>query len=184
MTVEDLIVDNFEWAQKFPTFTSLGRLMVSRGYGDDLRGAALEGLVQAASRYDETQPTTFRQYAKRRVSGAVHDEIRRWATGGMGGGRAWATKHPPPLVLSGDGALDGADLLLPLPEEELTLDEIKQLIAGLSPVRRGLAHAYYLEEAAIVDLAAGLSVTQSRISQHLSAIRRDLHRLYLDSLAA
>jgi RNA polymerase sigma factor for flagellar operon FliA len=44
---------------------------------DDLLGAALLGLTEAAQRYDATRGEPFLSYAEKRIRGAVQDELRR-----------------------------------------------------------------------------------------------------------
>lgn len=44
---------------------------------DDVRSAALLGLVEAANRFDPEQEDTFPAYAARRIRGAILDELRR-----------------------------------------------------------------------------------------------------------
>ena len=44
---------------------------------DDLRAAALLGLVEASRTFDESRGATFRDWAGRRIRGAVLDEMRR-----------------------------------------------------------------------------------------------------------
>lgn len=59
---------------------------IARGYArrvpatvrpEDLEGAALLGLTEAAGRFDERHPDAFVAFAARRIRGAVLDELRR-----------------------------------------------------------------------------------------------------------
>lgn len=44
---------------------------------DDIRSAALVGLMDAANRYDPRRGVLFKTFAERRIRGAVFDEVRR-----------------------------------------------------------------------------------------------------------
>lgn len=44
---------------------------------DDIRSAALMGLMDAASRFDPRRGVLFKTFAERRIRGAVFDEVRR-----------------------------------------------------------------------------------------------------------
>ena len=44
---------------------------------DDLMGAALLGLAEAIHRYDPARRASWPGYARRRMSGAIQDEMRR-----------------------------------------------------------------------------------------------------------
>lgn len=44
---------------------------------DDLRSAAMVGLIDAASRFDPKRGVLFKTFAERRVRGAIFDEVRR-----------------------------------------------------------------------------------------------------------
>ena len=44
---------------------------------DDIRSAALMGLMDAASRYDPRRGVLFKTFAERRIRGSVFDEVRR-----------------------------------------------------------------------------------------------------------
>jgi len=44
---------------------------------DDLRSAAMVGLIDAASRFDPRRGVLFKTFAERRIRGAIYDEVRR-----------------------------------------------------------------------------------------------------------
>jgi RNA polymerase sigma factor (sigma-70 family) len=69
-----LIIDNVAWA-----LSLVRELRAPAWLVDDLSGAALLGLCQAARRYDPDRGVHFRPYAARRVRGAIKDECRRFS---------------------------------------------------------------------------------------------------------
>jgi len=44
---------------------------------DDMTSAAMEGLIDAANRYDPSQGTKFKTFAEYRIRGAIFDEMRK-----------------------------------------------------------------------------------------------------------
>ncbi len=44
---------------------------------DDLKSAAMVGLIDAASRFDPKRGVLFKTFAERRIRGAIYDEVRR-----------------------------------------------------------------------------------------------------------
>ena len=65
MPLVDFVVDRF--APNVPAFLSR----------DDLKGAAMTGLMEAANRFDPARGFQFKTFAEHRMRGAVFDEIRR-----------------------------------------------------------------------------------------------------------
>lgn len=74
-TRDQLVVDHLDLVRHV-----LGRLLVDApGHvdRDNLEGAGLLGLVEAASRFDGARGSDFRAFAYQRIRGAVLDEMRR-----------------------------------------------------------------------------------------------------------
>ena len=74
-TVERLVSEAHDFAMIVARSATRGaRIVADR---DELVGAGMEGLVQAARAYSTTSGVPFRYYAARRVRGAIVDELRR-----------------------------------------------------------------------------------------------------------
>ncbi len=61
---------------------------------DDIRSAALMGLLDAANRFDPRRGVLFKTFAERRIRGAVFDEVRRmdWFSRSMREKQSWLSK--------------------------------------------------------------------------------------------
>ncbi|MFO7718731.1 MAG: FliA/WhiG family RNA polymerase sigma factor [Thermodesulfobacteriota bacterium] len=44
---------------------------------DEIKSAAMEGLINAANRFDPSQGVLFKTFAEHRIRGAIYDEVRR-----------------------------------------------------------------------------------------------------------
>jgi RNA polymerase sigma factor FliA len=72
---DQLIAEHVEIARRISSrFARRCPAWVSR---DDLLGAALLGLTEAAARYDANRGEPFLSFAEKRIRGAVQDELRR-----------------------------------------------------------------------------------------------------------
>lgn len=65
-----------EWAKKF--VSSLHGRVPPASDPDDLFGAALLGLAESINRYDPDKKASLKTFAKKRMVGAVKDELRRY----------------------------------------------------------------------------------------------------------
>ncbi|MCB0340118.1 MAG: hypothetical protein KDD53_10965, partial [Bdellovibrionales bacterium] len=74
---DQLVLDNLSWAKTLANSTLSGQ-SVTPDYREDCHAAAMEGLVQAARRYDPSQGIKFRTYAAARILGAVRDYRKKF----------------------------------------------------------------------------------------------------------
>ena len=72
---ERLIAENMELAKR--TATRLAARTPHARAPEELVSVALMGLVEAANRYDASREESFETFARRRIRGAVFDELRR-----------------------------------------------------------------------------------------------------------
>lgn len=136
------------------------RRLHSRVRRNEIESAALEGLWDAAGRWDEQRP--FRTYAAWRIKGAISDYLRRLYPRGTGrcDGRKVRTRQ-----LSGE--LDLADPRPALAAVE-ELDEINRLLRPLNKRQRWVLCQYVLEGRLMREIAADLERTESRVSEIIS----------------
>ena len=73
MTVDALVAEHLGWALAIAGYH---RSRLPWMVGDEVRSGALEGLVDAARRFDPTRGVAFRCFAKRRIQGAIVDALR------------------------------------------------------------------------------------------------------------
>jgi RNA polymerase sigma factor for flagellar operon FliA len=104
--------------------TELIARLPAHGRRDDLESAGYEALVRCARSYDPTIGTSFTQYARIRVRGAIVDELRSldWASRGTRRAeRAFAGaedkltqqlgRHPSPGEIAAEVGADGPEML-------------------------------------------------------------------------
>ncbi|MCK4620940.1 MAG: FliA/WhiG family RNA polymerase sigma factor [Desulfuromonadales bacterium] len=93
---------------------------------DDIRSAALMGLLDAAGRFDPRRGVLFKTFAERRIRGAVFDEVRRmdWFSRTMRGKQSRLAKVTESLGKRFGRAPDDAELA---EELELELDAFHEL---------------------------------------------------------
>jgi RNA polymerase sigma factor (sigma-70 family) len=172
---------NIRWASKIAYWMAAGHELWMR---DEFRSAALEALVVSARRYDPDQGTTFRQFALRRIQGAVQDCRRSLRLKGF------RRRHDAPFLASLSSGLSpereekyqGDTLGDMIPSGDLPvgweIEAIDEVIARLRPLPRTRAEAMRLQlTVAGMDqqqIGQRLGVSQSRIFQIL---RDGLQRL-------
>ncbi|WP_029913174.1 FliA/WhiG family RNA polymerase sigma factor [Pelobacter seleniigenes] len=93
---------------------------------DDIRSAALMGLMDAANRFDPRRGVLFKTFAERRIRGSVFDEVRRmdWFSRSLREKQSRLTKTTEALGKKLGRAPDDEELAVAL---ELSLDEFHEL---------------------------------------------------------
>lgn len=132
----------------------------------ELRAFALDGLWDAALRFEPRAGATFRTYANIRVRGAVRDGLR----GGEWFQRRWYHDEDGSPVRRAPAALLDA-LTSDAPDPEQQLDANRRMVAlalalsRLPPGERDLLRRHYFDGVPFEQLARERGVTASRISQ-------------------
>lgn len=162
-----LVVENVEWARKYAQ--AIGRRMPTRHRGDDLEGAALLGLVEAASAYRPCA-VPFRAFAYRRLKGAIIDFAREnhMVKPSMEDRRAFRgafpvhpiEKHAPVLMSKA-----------PSPEDEVIAADILARVGRAATKRQRQILFARWQGARSSDVANEVGVTQSRICQELHEVK-------------
>lgn len=93
---------------------------------DDIRSAALMGLMDAANRFDPRRGVLFKTFAERRIRGSVFDEVRRmdWFSRSLREKQSRLAKTTEELGKKLGRAPDDEELAVAL---ELSLDEFHEL---------------------------------------------------------
>lgn len=114
LTLVDFLVDRM--MTQVPAF-------VSR---DDIRSAALMGLMDAANRFDPRRGVLFKTFAERRIRGAVFDEVRRmdWFSRSLREKQSRLRKASEGLAKKLGRAPDDSEVAAEL---ELELDDFREL---------------------------------------------------------
>lgn len=155
--------------------------------GEDLLGSAYLGLWEAAERYDETNPASFKTFATYRIRGAIFDQTRA---------EDWSPRSSPGQFALMDieyeqtGAPDevgtgvrGAVWRPKLPASEWTTDstiegndtsrELAYVVGGLPLAERLVISLYYFDRLSMKATGKALGVCESRASQiHGAALHR------------
>ena len=76
-SLESLILGNIDYVKKILSTMTIA--VKDENERENLEAAGLLGLVQAAHKFDPTQPASFRTFAYRRIVGAILDELRVYA---------------------------------------------------------------------------------------------------------
>ena len=132
---------------------------------EDLVQAGIVGLLEAEERFDPGRGVPFQAFAKKRVIGAMHDELRRL------GGR-------PPITVSLDAASAGYEEVLGEAVEQRPKTELTDMEAALSvgdgrrlSQRQRLILAYAAAGYRQVEIGAMLGLSPSRVRQLLDDVR-------------
>ena len=181
---------------------------------ENLEGAGMLGLVQAADRFDSTKGVEFAAYAGRRIRGAIVDELRRNNPLPQAMQQrvtiVYEAQHslPPPVTidalvtttgLSPNQILDSlaaAAFTRTRSLDQIDGDRLESYSASLSPQsalvnteekeqlvtaieqlpnqQRLVVSLYYLKDLRLLEIAAVLNLSESRISRLLTAARFQL----------
>ncbi|HYF54415.1 MAG TPA: sigma-70 family RNA polymerase sigma factor [Salinarimonas sp.] len=164
-----------------------------RQHREDVESAALEGLAEAASKFDRGRGVDFMAFAYYRILGAMRDyvrsldvvgrDIRRAATDGREDALELAALARP---LDGDTLEEALRTVgAPAPQDdELMRSQMRSALAsamrGMRDRDRRILRGLYLDGLTLHDLAAELGLTESRICQIRGELLRRLrehHRL-------
>lgn len=134
---------------------------------DELRSAAYMGLVEAASRFNESHGVSFSTYAYPRINGAIHDYLRELG---------WGKKNDPHQAVSLDIFRDeegctGAELVESRSEsnsEEL----FEEITHDLDQDAKVILRFYFIDELSMREVGDRFGVSESRISQLIKSYKQ------------
>jgi len=166
MTVEqqNLVVSHLSLAHKL---ARSAKKRVSFINYDELESAAYLGLTEAAIKYNSNLGISFEAYASCRVSGAIKDYMRELS---------WGPRNNPVKTESLDYQEEPS-----YNEVEDKVDVFDKITNPLSSIGKKILRLYYIEEIKIREIADGMGVHESRVSQILSASRNSLRQYWESS---
>jgi RNA polymerase sigma factor (sigma-70 family) len=140
---------------------------------EDIRSAAMLGLVIAAIRYNPDIGISFNTFCRHRVRGAVLDFIREEFPLGFR-----RSDHRRPMI---DKALHDDDVKsmdLPIGWEVETEDEITSMLRVLSKRDRGIVMRYFLEAGTdLEEIANDVGISKNRASHIVASSIRYIREL-------
>lgn len=140
-------------------------------WADDIRSAALEGLVKAARTYQPDGPAKFTTFAWMCVHAAVVDEQRRLLFG-RNGSRDRRRECPYPDGFDPPAPnTDPAELVDQAADRDWALRLLNQIA---NPTNRTVARWYFLDGHTLADIGRLLGVTESRVCQRVADVRNQL----------
>ncbi len=129
---------------------------------EDLRSAAYMGLVEAASRYDNTLGVAFSTYAYPRISGAIHDYLRQQGYVKDG---CYSTVRSLDAMISDDASL--VDMIAS--KEDTSAEEcFDSMTVDLDDKAKSVLRHYFIDECSMKEVGQKFGVSESRISQLIS----------------
>jgi RNA polymerase sigma factor (sigma-70 family) len=160
-TQHDLVLNNISLAQKLARAKKRKVYHVSL---EELEAAAFLGLVEAAHGFDDDDADRFPVFAFFRVAGAINDYLRELA---------WGPRREPLQQEVFD-----LSSLASKEEVEHATEVFESIVAVLPDVNQVVLRKYYIECEKLHQIADGIGVHESRVSQILSDSRGRLRRFW------
>jgi RNA polymerase sigma factor for flagellar operon FliA len=183
MDAQQLVIDALPLAANIAR--NISRRVPSYVDPRDLRQEACLGLLDAALRYDAAKGVPFQAFARRRISGAVLDGLRRedhLSRHMRDQINAEGTEVPPPIQLTDPDKIVGRhawpeDYAAEAERDRLVADAIDMLPERLQVVLR----AHYYDGKFMREIGAELGLSDGRVS-HLHCRALNLLREYFEML--
>jgi RNA polymerase sigma factor (sigma-70 family) len=132
---------------------------------EELQSAAYLGLVEAASRYDETKGASFPTFAYMRIFGAINDYLRSLGN---------------PSILSLDSTFGDQDCSLKdevRSKDESDFEECLEVVANdLGEQAQDVLRLYLVDELSMKEVGQKIGVSESRVSQLLTSYRTSVKK--------
>lgn len=128
---------------------------------EELQSAAYLGLVEAASRFDESKGVSFTTFAYPRIYGAITDYLRSLDNS----------------VLSIDDSDDDETLLRDTLKAKDTPDfeEVLEVVTKeLNPQAKNMLRFYFVEDYTMKEVGERFGISESRVSQIFSGCKQDI----------
>jgi|GEM_PF-1939511 len=159
---QNLVVSHLSLAHKLARFAKKKASFLNY---DELKSAAYLGLSEAALKFDCNLGISFEIFASYRVFGAIKDYMRELS---------WGSRNNPVKAES----FESQEELTYNDKVEEKVDVFEKITDPLPSINKKILRLHYVEEVKIKDIADGMGVHESRVSQILSASRNNLRQYW------
>lgn len=143
---------------------------------EDLKSAAYLGLVEAATRYDESKGVAFSTFAYPRIFGEIHDFLRR---------QGWIKRCDLTPVVSLDTADEDEGCMLRdtiAAKEGTDTEECFEVITfKLDAQAKAVLRHYFIDEYSMKEVGEKFGVSESRISQLVKRYKSEIQSQWTES---
>jgi RNA polymerase sigma factor (sigma-70 family) len=149
----------------------------------ELKSAAYMGLIDAATKFDETKGV-FAMYARYRIHGEINDFLRKYS-----GSRkrhritSWSLDVPTYSINFHQSSPISENLIAK--DDGISRvdndDSYKKIMKHLTPIQQKIIYSYYVLGLSMKEIGSKIGVCDSRISQIASEARDIIKNVYADS---
>lgn len=137
---------------------------------EDLLSAAYLGLVEAAARFEEEKKVSFMTFAYWRISGEINDYLR-------------SLRSTNTSLESICGENSTAAELIPAKEEGDCQELFEFLTQKIDSEGKDMLKCYFMDECTMLQIASKYNITEGRVSQRISAYKREIRESYKEMAA-
>jgi len=144
---------------------------------EELQSAAYLGLVEAASRFDESKGIAFSTFAYPRISGAILDHLRQ---------QSWGKRTDPKAAYSLDTPTSDDDNVamkdMLVAEEDSNADELLEMVSNeFDDQAQKVMKLYFIDDCSMKEVGEQFGVSESRISQLISKYKARIKRTWSEN---
>jgi len=141
---------------------------------DEILSAAYMGLVEAASRFDESKGFAFTTFAYPRIFGAITDYLRQIG---------WGKRGESVIAYSLDTPLNDEDMYwkdtLESKETISDREENLEIIAkGLSPMAKHILGLYFYDNLSMKEIGNYYNISEGRVSQLILQCKSQIKEIW------
>lgn len=135
---------------------------------EELQSAAYLGLVEAASRFDDTKGVAFSTYAYPRIFGAINDYLRSLGS----------------MVTNFDNDEIVLEEILVAKQEDNCEEALEVVTKDFNGQAKSVMKMYFIDDFSMKEVGERFGVSESRISQLLSGYKNNIKQTWTyDSLS-
>ncbi len=144
---------------------------------EDLKSAAYMGLVEAATRYDESKGVAFSTFAYPRIFGEIHDYLRK---------QGWIKRCDLTPMISLDSACCGEedcvlkDTIAGKPADN-TEECFEVITFNLDHQAKAVLRHYFIDDYSMKEVGEKFGISESRISQLVKRYKLQIQNQWTES---